>query len=273
MRIIIILICLFAFVMAGVIAISGPGTQLGWWDYAGGLGLVRKAATPLVGEGAAALATAPLFASALLALVGLALALLRARGLVALAGLAFVASAAASLVPIKMKSLADAHPLIHDITTDFENPPAIIVGADMPRKNPAAYVGAEPAPTRKSDAGPQLSIADAQRAAFPDIQPLILDVDRERAVGAARVAIRRLGLETLSEGADDTSVYVIEAVATSRWYGFKDDFIVRVAPRNDGGVRIDVRSKSRVGLSDLGANAARIRKFLELVKAQAGQAH
>ena len=62
-------------------------------------------------------------------------------------------------------------------------------------------------------------------------------------------------------------VWRIEAVATTFWYGFKDDFIVRLTPMSDGGTRIDVRSKSRVGLSDLGANAQRVRKFLESLKA------
>jgi uncharacterized protein (DUF1499 family) len=60
----------------------------------------------------------------------------------------------------------------------------------------------------------------------------------------------------------------IEAVATSFWYGFKDDFIVRMTPEDGGPTRIDVRSKSRVGLSDLGANAARTRAFLEKMKAK-----
>lgn len=273
MRILIILFSVFAFVMAGVIAISGPGVQLGWWDYGQGLGMIRKAATPLAGESGAALLTAPLFGATILSLVGVVLALLRARGLAALAGLAFVAAAAASSVPIKMKSLADAHPFIHDITTDFDNPPAITVGASAPRKNPAAYAGAEPAPKRKGETGPEISTAEAQRNAYPDIQPLLLDVDRERAVGAARVAVGKLGMETLSEGADESSVYVIEAVATSRWYGFKDDFIVRITPLDAGGVRVDVRSKSRVGVSDLGANAIRIRRFLTIVKAEADSAH
>ncbi len=273
MRIIIILISVLAFVMAGVIALSGPGVQLGWWDYGYGLGLVRKVATPLIGAGGASLATAPLFAATILALLAFLLAIFRARGLALFAGLAFAAGAGASFVPIKMKSLADSNPLIHDITTDFENPPAILAGADAPRKNPAAYAGAEPAPLHRGETGPQQTTAEAQRAAFPDIQPLLLDVDRERAVGAARVAVKKMGLATLSEGAEDSGAYVIETVATSRWYGFKDDFIVRIAPRDEGGVRVDARSKSRVGVSDLGANAVRIRKFLALVKTEAAAPH
>ncbi|WP_404326387.1 DUF1499 domain-containing protein [Aerophototrophica crusticola] len=57
----------------------------------------------------------------------------------------------------------------------------------------------------------------------------------------------------------------VEATATTAWFGFKDDVVVRVRPEGDGS-RIDVRSKSRVGRSDLGANAARIRDYLARLK-------
>ena len=58
----------------------------------------------------------------------------------------------------------------------------------------------------------------------------------------------------------------IEAVYTSRGFGFKDDFIVRLSSSEDELVRVDVRSKSRVGKSDLGDNAARVREFLGRMK-------
>ena len=53
----------------------------------------------------------------------------------------------------------------------------------------------------------------------------------------------------------------LEAVATTAWFGFKDDIVVRIAPAGDGS-RVDVRSKSRLGLSDVGTNARRIRRFM-----------
>ncbi|MGI9242300.1 MAG: DUF1499 domain-containing protein, partial [Verrucomicrobiales bacterium] len=55
-------------------------------------------------------------------------------------------------------------------------------------------------------------------------------------------------------------------VYTSRGFAFKDDFIVRLSPLTEGGVQVDVRSKSRVGKSDLGDNAARIREFLKKMR-------
>jgi fatty-acyl-CoA synthase len=61
----------------------------------------------------------------------------------------------------------------------------------------------------------------------------------------------------------DPEALRIEAVATTFWFGFKDDVVVRVRPGAAGGSRVDVRSVSRVGQSDLGANAARIRRILD----------
>jgi uncharacterized protein (DUF1499 family) len=60
----------------------------------------------------------------------------------------------------------------------------------------------------------------------------------------------------------------IEATDTTFWFGFTDDIVIRVSPRG-GGSRVDIRSVSRVGISDVGTNAARIRKYLAALKAQA----
>jgi len=58
---------------------------------------------------------------------------------------------------------------------------------------------------------------------------------------------------------------IIEATATTFWFGFKDDIAVRISPQGSGSL-IDIRSLSRVGKSDVGANAARIRKFLKALR-------
>jgi uncharacterized protein (DUF1499 family) len=62
--------------------------------------------------------------------------------------------------------------------------------------------------------------------------------------------------------AADSAAMRIEATATTRWFGFKDDVVVRIQPA-DSGSRIDVRSVSRVGRSDVGTNAKRIRSYLD----------
>ena len=59
----------------------------------------------------------------------------------------------------------------------------------------------------------------------------------------------------------------LEAVDTSAWFGFRDDIVVRIRAAGTGS-RIDVRSKSRAGESDLGVNARRIRDFSARLKAE-----
>ncbi|MBB5519597.1 DUF1499 domain-containing protein [Amphiplicatus metriothermophilus] len=253
MRTIILVVSVAAIALALTVAALGPGVRFGLWDYGAALGWLRTLALPtLVAAGLAGLA--------------FLLALWKARGLALVALVAAAGAGAAAYAPIKMRELVRANPFIHDVTTDFENPPAIIAGADWPRKNPPDYVGAE----KVRDSG--MTVAEAQRAAFPDIAPLMLETDLSAAREQARAAILAMGMEILAEGpAGDSSGdgWRIEAAATSFWYGFKDDFVVRLAPREEGGVRIDVRSKSRVGGSDLGANARRTREFLKRMQAAA----
>ncbi len=67
-----------------------------------------------------------------------------------------------------------------------------------------------------------------------------------------------MGLELVNEAPQSG---MIEATATTFWFGFKDDLVVRIRPSGTGSV-VDVRSVSRVGVSDLGANARRIGEFL-----------
>ena len=63
----------------------------------------------------------------------------------------------------------------------------------------------------------------------------------------------------------------LEATARTRWFGFRDDVVVRVRP-DGAGSRVDVRSVSRVGRSDLGTNARRIRGFMDALRsAPAGE--
>jgi len=256
MRLIILIVSIAAIALAAALAALGPGVRFGLWDYGTALGWMRNylALPVLIAAGLAALA--------------FLLSLWKARGLAPLALVAALVAGAAGYVPLKMKAMVDANPFIHDVTTDFENPPAIVAAAGLERKNPPDYLGESEAP--RTD--PPQTVTQAQMAAFPDIQPLILQTSLEEATNAARASIAAMGMETLAEGPvseESGSGWRIEAVSTSFWYGFKDDFIVRLSPGPDGSVRVDVRSKSRVGGSDLGANAARARAFLAKMKSSA----
>lgn len=259
------LLGLVALGCALTIGLAGPGSRLGLWDWSAGLSLIRRVSSP---ETIPGLPIPPILLAAGLALIGgvTAFATKRARTGVFAVASALLAGAALT-VPLKMRQAFESNPFIHEVTTDFERPPAIIAAAELPRKNPADYRGADPVPQTTDGT----TVADAQRKAFPDIQPIIVAADLEAAREAARAVIAEMKMEILAEGPDGDQSgagWRIEAVHTSQWFGFKDDFIVRLTPK-DGGTQVDLRSKSRVGGSDLGANAARVRDFTKRFSAKA----
>jgi uncharacterized protein (DUF1499 family) len=101
-------------------------------------------------------------------------------------------------------------------------------------------------------------MAELQIEYYPDVQTLVSDLTAMQAQAKARVVLEAMGLDIVSARSDS----LIEATATTFWFGFKDDVVVRI--REEGARSIvDVRSVSRVGQSDLGVNAARIIDFLE----------
>src|SRR5438552_3716250 len=138
-------------------------------------------------------------------------------------------------------------PPIHDITTDTENPPRFVAILPLRKDadNPSDYGGPE--------------IAAQQHKAYPNVRPLMLKLKPDQAFERALAAARDRGWAIVEAAPAQGR---IEATAKTFWFGFKDDVIIRVTPSGDGS-RIDVRSVSRVGKSDVGANAKRIRTYLE----------
>jgi uncharacterized protein (DUF1499 family) len=152
---------------------------------------------------------------------------------------------AAAYVPVTWRMAADTLPRINDVSTDTQRPPAFAVLARQP--GPAANGGDQPG---------EATLA-AQRAGYPDIKPLVLKAPPAEAFGRIERVAQAMNWEIV---ASDPAQGRLEAVATSLWFGFKDDIVVRVTAAGDGS-RVDIRSRSRVGVSDLGANAQRIRQF------------
>lgn len=213
---------------------SGPGTRAGLWTWQTGIALVSW--------GFFLGAAAVISALALLALF--AVPRFRARPRVAVAAL--VIGLAAAVPPLALLSQAKRVPPIHDITTDTADPPAFVGLLEARRNAPNgfAYGGAE--------------LAARQREAYADVKPLLVKAPPREVTQRAIDAARAMGWEVV---ASDAAAGRIEATDTSTWFGFKDDVVVRVRPEGEGS-RVDVRSASRVGTSDLGANAKRIRSFL-----------
>ena len=146
-------------------------------------------------------------------------------------------------------------PALTDVTTDTERPPAF----SRSRLAFAAREGRYP-----PDPGPRAR--EAQRAAYPQIAPLTLDVEADQAFELARKAAvnRKWEIVEAIRPGGRVGNGRIEAVARSRLLNLPSDITVRVHPRADG-ARIDVRSASRIGARDLGDNADRIRSYLDEV--------
>ena len=157
-------------------------------------------------------------------------------------------------MPVSMMSKASAVPPIHDITTDVTNPPEFVAIAPLREgaPNPVSYEGGD--------------VTKQQLEAYPEIKTQLLPQSISEVYIAAERTIDALGWERVTEGALPNT---LEATDTTTWFGFKDDVVVRLTVQNDNTL-VDVRSKSRVGKSDLGKNAQRIDAFLFELRNQLG---
>jgi uncharacterized protein (DUF1499 family) len=222
-----------------LLIVAGPGTRLGLWEFGTGFMMMRWAL--FLGLGGAGLALVSLFFSR------------TRRGRGAILTAALIIGIGTASVPWNGYQKARSLPPIHDISTDTTNPPRFVdvtpLRADAP--NPVDYPGEE--------------IAEQQRDAYPDIQPLELLQSAGQTFDRAVRTARELGWEIVAAVPADGR---IEATATTFWFGFKDDVVIRITPAGTGS-RLDIRSKSRVGRSDVGANAARIRNFVRTFSAEA----
>ena len=229
---------LLAIIALILLIASGPGSRMGWWEFRTGFSLMRWAVYLGLGAG-------------VLALLLLVIPRTRRRNAGALVS-AMVLGLAASAMPLYGLSQARSLPMIHDISTDTQRPPAFV--AVLPLRanaaNPAEYGGPE--------------IAAKQAEAYGDIRTQYLDAAPADAFARADKVARDMGWEIV---AADAAAGRIEATDTTFWYGFKDDIVIRIEAEANGS-RVDLRSVSRVGLSDVGKNAARIRAFVKALGSQ-----
>ncbi len=215
---------------------AGVGARLAWWDFVRGFRILNWAAYFGI-------------AGTILSIVG-AVRGFPGKGrrgfMLAVAGI--VLGAIAFGVPGNWYRIAKQVPMIHDISTDTENPP-LFVSILALRKD---------APNSAMYGGPEIAVQ--QHAAYPDILPLVSDLPPAQAYERARTAAKRMCWKIVDERPAEGR---IEATATTRWFGFKDDIVIRITPSGNSGSRVDIRSVSRVGRSDVGTNARRIRAFLK----------
>lgn len=226
---------LLAAVAAFLLAAAGLGTRLGLWHFRTGFDLLKYGAYC---GGAAFFVAVPA-----------ALHAIRTRripGLI-LATAAALAGALLAAVPITWKLNAQRLPRIHDITTDITTPPPFVAIAPLRKDapNPATYGGPE--------------VAALQRKAYPDIKTVVLELPQPQAFETTLAAARAMGWQIVAAVPAEGR---IEATDTTFWFGFTDDIVIRVAPAGNRSL-VDIRSVSRVGVSDVGKNAQRIRAFVK----------
>jgi uncharacterized protein (DUF1499 family) len=217
-----------------VLLLQGPGYQAGWW----GLGTAFRSVFPkVVMAGGLAI---------LLGTIGIIGFKIGGKKPALMGLIGLVAGLSAAMVPISIKNTAGSLPMIHDISTDTQNPPQFVATAKMRTEgmNPAAY-------------DPAISVE--QKQAYPDIVTIEIPAPRAEVFNAAVNVVKSSGWELVEQ---NEMLGLIEATETTTWFGFKDDVVIRVVHTGDK-TQVDVRSKSRIGKSDLGVNAKRIRHFRE----------
>lgn len=231
-----------------VFMLAGLGAKVGLWSWQFGLGTLTRQIGPLV-----MIATLVMGVAALLLWF-----LIKPRKGLVIAALAILIPVAGFANLRATQAKVAELPFIHDVTTDTQDPPTFgaVIMAERDATdgvNSVDYVG-------KRDARDDKLVSALQTQAFPEIRTLVLNESPDVVFGRAEQAARDLGW-AIKES--DVATGRIDATDTTFWYGFKDDVTIRLRPAQGGGTRLDVRSISRIGGSDIGANAERVGRFLD----------
>ncbi|CAN5272458.1 hypothetical protein BH23BAC3_BH23BAC3_01890 [soil metagenome] len=220
-------------IVTTVFILSGYGYQWGIWELGTGFTLLRYGAYAAV---------------ALLAVQTIFFFFMKDSGIKvkAMVLVGFLLTLGVSATGAYWYYKAQSAPPIHDITTDLETPPEFVamVRLRQDAPNPPEYAGEETAQT--------------QREAYPDIQPLVVNLPKQEVIDEIVNLIANRGWDMVSINREEGRVEATEKLA---WFGFKDDVVLRITETNEG-TRVDMRSKSRIGRGDIGVNADRIDRFL-----------
>lgn len=242
--------CCIAGLGIGLLALAGPlGIWLGVSDFRQGFGFLQivNSWSPWIAGGSLLFASTIFISSS-------ALAIENGPRLCALALVGAVSAGLAYYIPESFRPAQEIPP-IHDITTNLENPPAFVaiapLRADAP--NTMEYGGS-------ADMTPDMLRA-LQQTAYPDIVPQLFNEPVDEVFNRALSAMEALGWEIVDADFEDQR---IEATDTTFWFRFKDDVVVTLY-REDNQTVLNARSLSRVGTSDVGKNAERLREFFALL--------
>lgn len=172
-----------------------------------------------------------------------------ARGLGS-AMVAIVLAGAILMWPVSMLPTVQSLPNINDVSTDMQNPPAF---EEIAKLRPAG----------SNSTVYNAAFAALQAKAYPDLRTFAVQRNAAETITLVAQALRKLRMQVVREVAPDqrSGVGFVEAYDRTLVFGFYDDVVVRVTRRGRGAL-VDVRSASRFGEHDLGANATRVRRIL-----------
>jgi hypothetical protein len=232
-----------------LLALAAPiGVWLGMWDFRQGFSMLRSA-QPFVMW----ITIGCAITTILLLTLAKRAHLQKSSGLIKIAGTATIAAAIAWYVPQSyLPSGGVTIPPIHDISTDVTNPPAFVdvVPLRGTTSNPTVYG------TGNAQMTSEVYI-QRQQEAYPDMVTQVFSEPADQVFARALAAVETLGWDLVSQVPTEGR---IEATDTTFWFRFKDDIVIRIAETPEGTV-LDARSTSRVGVSDVGKNTARLRAF------------
>jgi len=226
------------------------GVWVGLWDFRAGFDMLR-----LVNASADWAAWITLAATVGIFVSARKLRPASMKRLTTVAAIGCIACALAYLVPETYRA-PEGTPPIHDITTDTDNPPQFVAVAPLRANAPNSVIYGDQA---NWDA---TRMAAAQKQAYPDIVPQVFTQSKEEVFNRVLAAVDTLGWELVDQNLADGR---IEATDTTFWFRFKDDVIVLISETPQGTV-LQARSKSRVGGSDIGKNANRLRALFAEVR-------
>ena len=244
-------ICLLLGCGIGLVALLAPlGVWLGLWDFRLGFDLLR-----FVNAWADWVAVGALIIAAAIFIIGKLKSVDNVVQLSEMAAFGSFIAAMAWYIPESYRP-AEGTPPIHDIATDPIRPLEYIAIAPL---------RADAANSMEYGSGPNMNprrLMQLQQQAYPDIVPQRFDSSVEAVFNRAMAAIDTLGWEIVEA---DLTQGRIEATDTTFWFCFKDDIVIHISL--DGNEQVlNARSLSRVGIGDVGKNAARLREFFALLK-------
>lgn len=244
--------------------VAALGTKWGWWPWQVGLGQMTISTGPKI-------ALAALAVSVIAQVIALIKAPRKQAFIIALGATLIAAFTMFRLAG--MGAQAAALPPLHDIQTDWADPiqfSQTLMAARTADGETNPVLDAPTVPDYAEQRWPGTAgrlVSEIQEEAeskeagkgtvYPKMETLYFDAQPSEVAGVAEQIMRKKGWDLVSSASEGAAEIQLEATATSGWFGFKDDVAMRIRSSN-GATEVDIRSTSRVGLSDLGANSTRV---------------